>query len=231
MFSEIEENLAKVLREKLVDLPEENVRVDGEPSQLPAVIISKLEFEFDSNSMAENLDQGNLQIDEALDSDGVKTSFKLQEKPRQKSFSVESPPGTLLSEKDYTINFADGTISFRKAPPKGKGKIIVRYNSQRRMITLKSLKIKATYAVNVVAGNRKEADSIAEQIVKSLLTVDNQSLGEGVEIKPIGGFASSEDGGKKVKVQLKYAIETEIRVEQVIGPMEKIEITSKDILR
>ena len=70
---------------------------------------------------------------------------------------------------------------------------------------------------------------MAEKVVKVLLTVENQSLGEGVEIKPVGGIASTEEGGKTVKVQLKYLVDTEIRVEQVVGPMEKIEITRKNI--
>lgn len=227
MLAEIEENLAKVLREKLVEVPKESIVVDAKPSKLPAIMISNLEFNFDNKSLAENVDQGNIEIDETLKCDGVKTSFKLQEKPLKRSVHVESPPGTFLAEKEYTINYDDGSIELRKAL--GKGKILVRYNSQKRVMTLKSLKVKALYAVDVLSRNRIEADSLAEKVVKVLLTVENQSLGEGVEIKPVGGIVSTEEGGKTVKVQLKYVVDTEIRVEQVVGPMEKIEITRKNI--
>jgi hypothetical protein len=227
MLAEIEEKLVKVLREKLVEVPKESIVVDAKPSKLPAVIISNLEFKFDINGLAENLDQGNIEINETLNSDGVKTSYKLQEKPLKKSVHVESPAGTVLAEKDYTVNYDDGSIELRKAP--AKGKIFVRYKSQKRVMTLKSLKVKALYAVDVLSGNRIEADSVAEEVVKALLTVESQSLGEGVEIKPVEGITSTEEGGKTVKVQLKYVVETEIRVEQVVGPMERIEITSKNV--
>ena len=227
MLAEIEENLVKVLREKLVEVPKESIVVDAKPSKLPAVVISNLEFKFDNKTLAENLDQGSIEIDETLISDGVKTSYKLQEKPLKKSVRVEFPLGTVLAEKNYTLNYVEGMIEFRKAP--ARGKIFVRYNSQKRVMTLKSLKVKALYTVDVLSGNRVEADSVAEKVVKALLTVESHSLGEGVEIKPIEGITSTEEEGKTVKVQLKYIVETEIRVEQVVGPMERIEITSKNI--
>ena len=229
MLAEIEENIVKVLKEKLVEVPKENILVNAKPSKLPAVIISNLKFKFDNNSLAENLDQGHIQIEEKLDSDGAKTSYKLQEKPFKKSVVVESPPGTLLTEKDFTINYDEGIIKFRKAPAKGKDAVLLRYNSQKRIMTLKSLKVKALYAIDVFSGIRKEADSIAEKVVKTLLIVDNQTLGGVVEIKPVRGITQTEVDGKTVKVQLKYVVETEIRVDQVVGPMEKIEIASKNI--
>jgi hypothetical protein len=227
MLTEIEQNLVKVLREKLVEVPKESIVVDAKPSKLPSVIISNLEFKFDNKTLAENLDQGNIEINERLKCDGVKTSYKLQEKPLKKSVRVESPAGTVLAEKDYIVNFDEGAIELRKAPTKGK--ILVVYKSQKRVMTLKSLKVKALYAVDVISGNRIEADSVAEKVVKALLTIESQDLGEGVEIKPVGGITSTEKEGKIIKVQLKYEVETEIRVEQVVGPMERIEITSKNI--
>jgi hypothetical protein len=231
MLAEIEDKLVKVLQEELAEIPKENIIVNAKPSKLPAVILSNLKFKFDNNSLAENLDQGHIQIEEKLDSDGAKTLYKLQEKPLKKSVVVESPSGTLLTEKDCTVNYKEGSIKFRKSPAKGKDQILVQYNSQKKVMTLKSLKVKALYAIDVFSGSRIEADSIAEKIVKALLTVDNHSLGEGVEIKPIRGFTKTENDGKTVMIQLKYVLETEIRVEQIVGLMEEIEIERKDILK
>jgi hypothetical protein len=228
MLTEIEDRLAKILREKLVEIPGENIVVDVKSSKLPAVIISNLKFKFKNAGLAENIDEGKVELEERLNSDGVKTSYKLREKPLKKSVRVESPPGTLLSEKDdYAINYDEGSIDFLKAPEKGKNNVFVRYNSQKSIMTLKSLKVKALYSIDVLCGDRTEADSLAEKVVKALLTVEDQLLGEGIEVKPIGGVTSTEERDKTAKVQLKYIVEREMRVEQVVGPIEKIEITSK----
>jgi hypothetical protein len=230
MLMEIGERLAKVLREKLVEVPEGNIVVDGKPSKSPAVVISSLKFKFKNAGLAENIDQGKVELEERFTGDGVKTSCKLQEKPLKNSLRVESPSGTLLAEgDDYTIDYDEGSIEFRKAPDKGKNKIFVRYNSQKSVMTLKSLKVRALYSIDVLGGDRTEADSLAEKVVKALLTVEDQLLGEGIEVKPVGGMTSTEEGGKTAKVQLTYVVEREMRVEQVVGPIEKIEITSKNI--
>jgi hypothetical protein len=231
MLAEIEEKLVKVLQEKLDEVPKENITANFKPCKLPAVMISNLEFKFDTNNLAENLDQGNIQIKEELDSDGAKTSYELKEEPLKKSVSVESPPGTLLTEKDYTVNYVTAAINFQKPPAKGKNSILVSYASQKRIMTLKSLKIEAFYAVDVFSGSRKEADSITEKVVKALLIVDNQSLGEAVEIKPLRGITQIDEDGKTVMVRINYVVETEVRLEKVVGPMEKIEVRQKGILQ
>jgi hypothetical protein len=231
MLAEIEEKLVKVLQDTLAEVPKQNIVVNLKPSTFPAVTISNLEFKFDNNSLAENLDRGHVEIEEKLDSDGAKISYKLQEKPLKKSVVVESPPGTLLTEKNCVVNYEDGSIKFREPPSKGKDKILAKYKSLKKVMTLKSLRIKALYAINVFSEGRKEADSIAEKVVKVLLTVDNHSLGEDVEIKPVRGFTQTEEDGKTVLVQLKYVLEKDIRVEQVVGLMEKMEIERKDTLK
>jgi hypothetical protein len=230
MLTEIENRLAKILQEKLVEVPRENIGVEIKPGKPPAVIISNLKFKFKNAGLAENIDEGKVELEEKLNSDGVKTSYKLREKPLKKSVRVESPPETLLAEKDdYIVNYDEGSIEFRKAPGKGKNNIFVRYNSQKSVMTLKSLKIKALYSIDVLGANRAEADSLAEKVIKAFLTVEDQLLAEGVELKPVGGIFSAEEEGKTWKIQLKYSVEKEMRVEQVVGPIEKIEITSKNL--
>jgi hypothetical protein len=229
MLAEIEDRLAKVLQEKLVEVPEENIGVEIKPGKPPAVIISNLRFKFRNAALAENLDEGKVELEERLNGDGVKTSYKLREKPGKKSVRVESPPGTLLAEEDdYTVNHDEGSIEFRKAPPKGKNNILVKYNSQKAVIMLKSLKVKALYSIDVLGADRTEADSLAEKVITALLTVEDQLLAEGIELKPVAGILSAEEG-KTRRVQLRYSVEKEMRVEQVVGPIEKIEIASKNI--
>jgi hypothetical protein len=230
MLTEIEDRLAKILQEKLVEVPEENIGVEIKPGKPPAVIISNLKFKFKNAALAENIDEGKVELEERFNSDGVKTSYKLREKPLKKSVRVESPPGTLLAEEDdYTMNYDEGSIEFRKAPDKGKNNIFVRYSSQKSIMTLKSLKLKALYSFDVWGADKGEADSLAEKVLKALLTVEDQLLAEGIELKPVGGMFSAEEESNTRKVKLKYSVEKEMRVEQVVGPIEKIEITGKNL--
>jgi hypothetical protein len=140
---------------------------------------------------------------------------------------VESPPGVLLDEKEDYIIDDDGSINFKKPPGKGKSNIIVRYNSQKSLVTLKTLKIKALYQISVIGENRLGADSLAEKVVKALLEAEEELAQENVEIKPLGGVTFAQE--KNAKVQLTYVAERTIRLEQIVGPMEKIEITRKNI--
>jgi hypothetical protein len=228
MLAEIEDRLSKILQEKLVEVPEENIGVEIKPGKPPAVIISNLKFKFKNAALAENIDEGKIDLEERFNGDGVKTSYKLRERPLKKSVRVESPPGTLLAEKDnYAINYDEGSIEFRKAPQKGKNNILVKYNSQKAVMMLKSLKVKALYCFDILGADRTEADSLAEKVVKALMTVEDHLLAEGIELKPVGGIFSVEEG-KTRKTQLRYSVEKEMRVEQIIGPIEKIEITRKN---
>jgi hypothetical protein len=229
MLAEIEDRLAKILQEKLVEVPEENIGVEIKPGKPPAVIISNLKFKFKNAGLAENIDEGKVELEERFNSDGVKTSYKLREKPLKKSVRVDCPPGTRLVEKDdYAINYDEGSIEFRKAPEKGKNNIFVMYNSQKGVMTLKSLKVKALYSIDVLGAGRAEADSLAEKVVKAFLTVEDQLLAEGFELKPVSGVFSAEEEGKTRRAQLRYSVEKEMRVEQVVGPIEKIAIARKN---
>jgi len=229
MLAEVEDRIVKILQEKLVEIPSENIGINTKPGKLPAIILSGLKIKFQNAGLAENMDQGKLEQEEKLTSDGTKTSYKLKEKPLKNSVHVESPPGTLLAEKgDYSVNCKEGEINFKKAPEKGKGNIFVKYQLNKSVMMLKSLKVKALYAIDVWGADRGEADSVAEKVVKTLLTVEDQLLAEGIDLKPVGGTFSSEEEAKNKKVQLKYVVEREMQVEQIVGPMEKIEITRKN---
>jgi len=230
MLTEIEDRLVKILQEKVVEVPSENIVINIKPDKLPAVIISNLDFKFENSGLAENIDEGKVELEERFNSDGVKTSYKLQEKPLETSVRVESPPGTLLTEKDdYVVNYEEGSIGFRTAPPKGKNNIFVKYLSQRSVMTLKGLKVKALYSIEVWGGDRIEADSIAEKVVKALLTMEDELAAEGIESKPLEGMILAEEERKTNKIRLKYIFEKEMRVKELMGPIEKIEITSKHI--
>jgi len=227
MLAEIEDKIANIIREKLADIPPENVVINAKPTKPPSIVLSNLKFKFEDSDISENVDEGKIEIEENFDSDGFKKSFKLQERPLKKSVSVESPPSVVLTEQsDYTVNYDEVSIDLKKAPGKGKRNIIVRYASAHVM-TLKSIKVKALYAIDLLGADRVEADSLAEKVVTALLTAEDQLLVEGIEIKPVGGMTSLDESGKTAKMQLKYTVEKEMRVKQVVGPIQRIEIKSK----
>jgi len=229
MLAEIEDKIASIIREKLADIPRENVVINAKPTKPPSIVLSNLKFKFKDSDISENVDEGKIGNEENFDSDGSKKSFKLQEKPLKKSVSVESPPGVVLTEEsDYTVSYDKASIDLKKAPEKGKKNIVVRYASAHVM-TLRSIKVKALYAIDLLGADRMEADSLAEKVVTALLTSEDQLLTEGIEIKPVGGMTSSDEGGKTVKIQLKYTMEKEIRAKQIVGPIERIEIKSKNV--
>jgi hypothetical protein len=226
MLAEIEDKLVGILREKLTEIPEGNIVINVEVSKPPAIIISNLKFKLQKPDMAENMDSGEVAIEERLSPSGSETLFKLQETPLKNSVRVEYPIGTLLSEKeDFSTNYDHGSIEIKKAPRKSKNNLIIAYSSKKRVLTLKTLKVKALYSIDALGVNRKEADSLAERVVKVLLETEDRLSGEDIEFKPVGGVTIIQD--KNAKVRLTYVFERLMRIEQIVGPIEKIEITKR----
>jgi hypothetical protein len=230
MLTEIEERLVRILQERVEEIPKENIVLNIEPTKLPAAAISNLGFEFERLGLADNVDEGRIEFEESFGSDGVQTSYKLKEKPLQGSVRVECPLGASLAEKrDFVVNYDKDSIDFRKAPPEGENKIFVRYLSQKSAMTVKGLKVKATYAIDVWDAESAKADSLAEKVVKGLLTAEDELADEGIGLTPVGGEPLREQEGEKTeRIRLKYVFERELRVKKLVPPIEKIEIKSKD---
>lgn len=230
MLTEIEDRLVKILQERVKEIPKGNIFLNTEPTKLPAAAISNLGFEFENLGLAENIDEGRIELEERFNSDGAQTSYKLKERPLEGSVRVESPPGISLAEKkDFVVGYDEGSIDFRKAPPKSKKRIFVKYLSQKSTVTLKGLKVKATYSIDISDVDRVKADSIAEKVVKALLMVEDELAEEGIELKPVGGETLWDQGAKTGGVRLKYEFERELRVKELVAPIERIEITSKNL--
>jgi len=230
MLAEIEDRLVKILQDRVKEMPKGNIVLNIEPTKLPAVAISNVGFEFLNLGLAENITEGRIELEESFNCDGIETSYKFKEKPWQGSVQVECPPGTFLAEeKDFVVNYHDGLISFHEVPPKGK-KIRAKYLSRKGFVRLKSLKVKATYSIDVLGADRIEADSIAENVVRALLTAEDELAAEGIELKPVSGETLREQEGKKTgRIRLKYMFERELRLKKLAPPIEKIEITGKNI--
>jgi hypothetical protein len=231
MLAEIEAKLVEILREKVTEVPRENLFVNAKPVKvkLPALIISNLDFCFENAALAENIDGGKNEVEERFGGDNAKKSFKLREKPLRSSVHVEYPRGTVLVEdENYTVDYKVGSVDFRQIPMKGTDNIVVKY-STTSLLLLKSLKVKAHYAVDVWGADWTETDSLAEKVIRAFLLAEDKLVAEGIELKPVDGAIANGDESKIQNIRLRYILEKILRVEETAGPMEKIEIKEKNL--
>ena len=229
MLRELEEEIFKILDAALVELPKGGVVLGLKPSKVPGLAISNAGFEFESSGLAEELGQPKLGTVQMFSGNGSQTSFKLKEKPLSKTVRVQYPPGTALVEgKEFTADYGEGTLSFRSPPKKDKNNILVEYVSRNAVITLKTLKMKATYLIDVWGPSRTDADALAEKAVKALLLAQGELAARGIELKVVAGSVDEEEA-KATKIRLRCALERELRLETVVGLIEKVEISSKSI--
>ncbi|MBS7627866.1 hypothetical protein KEJ36_03490, partial [Candidatus Bathyarchaeota archaeon] len=84
---------------------------------------------------------------------------------------------------------------------------------------------------------RSKADSMAEGIVKAFLSLEEELAMEGINVRLLGGRTLAEENGgemarEKVQgVRLLYLFEKELRMEKPMIPIERIEITEKEVLK
>jgi hypothetical protein len=226
MLTEIEDRLIRVLQQNLQQLPPENITTKS-ATQLPSLTISNLKFKFLNAGLAENLEHEKTKLTEYFSGNGSTKVYKLKETPLRRSLTAKSPPDNILVEKDqYVVNYEDGSVIFLQLPDKGKNNILIEYTSRKSIMTLKTIRLKALYQIEVASKERSEADALAESVVKALLNAETEFLSNGIEIKPVGGIQLA-DQEKANSIQLKYIFERELRTETMVEPMEQIQINQK----
>jgi hypothetical protein len=227
MLTEIEDRIIKVLQQSLEQLPPENITAKSASGKLPSLTISNLKFKFMNAGVAENLEQEKTKLTEYFSGNASTKVYKLKETPLRRSVTAKSPPEKVLAEKDqYVVNYEGGSVIFLEAPDKGKNNILIEYTSRKSIMTLKTIRLKALYQIEVAGKERSETDALAESVVKALLNAESEFLSNGIEIKPVSGIQLSEQE-KVGSIQLKYIFERELRTETTVEPMEQIQISQK----
>jgi hypothetical protein len=228
MLAEIENLLLKTLQDNLPKVPASNIGTDSIVT-LPSIMIKNLKIKFEKAGLVENSEQQRFPIEQHFTIEASTKAYKLNERPLRKSVTVESPKGTPLAEKvDYVVNYESGLVVLLKALGKAKDPLYVTFFSRRSVMTLKVLKLKTLYAVEVAAKNQNEADALSEEVIKVLLNAEDRMADHGIQIKPLKGMVVSEEG-KASKMQLQYVIEREMRTEEITEPMEQMEIKRKQL--
>jgi len=226
MIREVEEAVLESLRKGLSELvPPENIII-GEVDQKKTKSISLLNTGFTVEEQGIGGSGGVKKEDvvENLDSDGKKKDFKLTHKPLRPLISLENPAGTLKNDPDdYSVNYAGGLISFRTPPEKGKGNVLVKYYIARASGETRNLKFILNYSLMIWADNPNDRSSITLEAIKVLYRERGNLAKRGVsEIRLIKG-SLAEVGTKKVSM-IEYLVETIVKIEMPVPPIEKIEI-------
>ncbi len=228
MLREFERAVDEVLKKNLEEIPKDNILFGEAPSKLPALSIGNIGFRFDSSGLAEDVERGRIENEEAFSGDGSSSSFRLKEKPMEESLRVEHPLGRPLAARDdFSVDLEKSSIVFKKPPAKGKDNILVRYVGQRGIVSLKVVKLRADYSLDVWHTDREKADQIAEKVVKLLLVAQNDLSAQGYDLRPTEGNMEGGPDGKATVVRLRYSMERELRVEQVVGIIERVELSGK----
>jgi len=227
MLDELEKALLAVLGENLKGLPKGNVVVGARPAKIPGVAIKSLGFEFGSEGLGEEVEGERPVSEEILSGDGSGRNFQLKGIPLKGSLLIEHPPGQRLKEgEDYWADYDKGEIAFSSPPQKGKNNISVRYTGRKTRVTLKTIKLRANYAIDVYASDLSGADSLAEKVVMSLLSSEDSLVARGIEIHPLGGEVGPETKEGSAVLRLKYLLERELRLEREVDLISRIELSN-----
>jgi hypothetical protein len=242
--------LGKILQEGLTGIGKENViltRPDftGEKRTLSLPLIGLYDsgFRFEEVGFGAAFGESREQRKDEFSGDGKRTIFRLQEKPIRPLITVETPKGFRIKETDdFTVDYVQGTLTFRSPLPKGKNNLIVIYSIAKSASEIEGLKLKITCCVDVWAKNSQMCDSMTIEAMKTILISRHNLISKGIYITPIRGSRiidlsrvnesnnltkTGEKPWEALGRRLLYLAETVIKVELKAARIEKIEITSQ----
>lgn len=221
MLYELEEKVLEILRREVKDVSEENIVAGFKIEAKPSILLKNIAFKVDKSNIVE--EEGEL-VTEEFDGDGERKDYVLKEKPSN-IVSVEHPPGKRLEEEhDFSIEYDKKTIVFRVQPSKGEKNVIVKYNTKVKKVEVVRLKIEAKYHLIISSNNRRQLDSLMENVVKALCQSEKSFEEIGATFKPSYGKMVEEN-----QAILSCLAETELKITRIIPAIERIEIRESRI--
>lgn len=229
MIHEVDEAILESLRKGLSDLvPSENIIVgEMDPEKGKAIYLVNTGFTVEEQGIGGSGGIKKEEIVEKFDSDGKKKDFILSQKPLNPLISVERTIGTFMSEPDdYTTDYQKGIISFRVPPEKGKKSIQIKYNIARAVAETRNLKFILAYSIYVRGENMQNRDLIMLETIKTLYLERGALAKKGVEeMKLIRGYTTQKEESQITNEGIiKYQVETTVKIEIPVPPIERIEI-------
>lgn len=229
MFNKVRDLIVNVLREKLDLVPKNNIGVSRadleEGLNLPAISVDDVSFKVEEPGIGRALSSVEGEVVDVFSGDGRKVSFSLSRKPLRPTVIVEHPPGRRLRENvDFRVDYTSGVIIFNSSPKIGDENVIVKY---RAPVEVRGLKFKIKYYIGVWSSNERTCNDIAINVIELLLREEKQFTGNGVFLRPHGGFnvygCDSLPKGVCGKI-LEYDVEAQLKIKVPVPRIEKIEI-------
>jgi hypothetical protein len=223
MFDRIETAIVNVLQNQLKTVPPENIRAKRHQHGGSLPFLSLLNIDFDVKEVGFGRSVGGVELVDTFSGDATTVDFLLNVKPLRPIVTVEKPPGTRLTEDDYTVDYEKGLITFNTPPPAAKDNIVVRYFKPTQV---KGLKLDLRYHINVWAADEGQRDTLTVEVMEVLLSEEESLNRQGIFLKPIKGFniPPNSDLSEVYGKTIEYSIEASLEVEVPIPRVEKIEI-------
>ncbi|HRR54943.1 MAG TPA: hypothetical protein P5290_06330 [Candidatus Methanomethylicus sp.] len=226
MLAEIEEKLIGLLKGKMQGMPEGSISAGGKAAKPPYVLLGNRSFTFERVGIAESVDRAVVDVEEQISCN--EGACRLRNRPLPGTVIIEAPPGTPLKEnQDFTVGYGDGAVSFAGAAGSGRLKGRAKYSTEGTS-SVKSLRLKAIYIVEVAGRSGEETDAMAGRAVEALMDIDDALQSEGLTITPLRGRTVSGEKEGYVRIQLAYMLEKEMKVTKPVSVMKRVEVKQKE---
>lgn len=199
----------------------------------PLVAIYDSGFKIEEIGLGSGVAESNEEIKEEFSGDGKKTVFKLRKRLLKPIIRVEYPTGTpMKSPDDFTIDYSRSSVIFRSPPAKGDNNIVARYAIARTVGEIRSLRLAIRCHIDVWAQDMITCDIMMSQTMKAILLSTEKLLANGIRISPIEGVntTGSNDDNSTAMIfgrRLIYLAEVDVRAEQRVPPIEKIDVVNR----
>jgi hypothetical protein len=225
MIEEVDNALLELLRKDLAQLvrSEDIITGDFDPERTTAVSIINSDFSVEELGIGGSSSIKKEKIVDDLKSDGKKKDFFLSQKSLQ-PVTIENPVGTKKNETDdYTVDYENGTVSFRGSPEKGVVRIT--YFVARDVAEIRNLQFVLTYSLMISAKDPDKRNKITMETIKALYREKPELVKRGIsQIRLIKGYLKKISDDPITVSILEYQIETTVEIEMPMPSIEHIEI-------
>jgi hypothetical protein len=231
LLTEISSGLVKALQDGLDSVGRENIAARSpraQPVPLPAIFVYSPSFTFEDVGLGGEGVEVREEKRESFSGDGARTVFSLAGKAQRPLLRVEAPAGQAqLENVDYKVDYAKGTLAFRSPPPKGAKNVVVRYASATGAGKTKQIHLNATYSLEVWAGNERQRDDIAVDVIRAVALSQEGFAGRGMLVKPVEGldlYASKDLPSGVFAKRLVYSVEANLEVKVPAARIERVDV-------
>ena len=198
--------------------------VIGAPSGKDGIFVDLSEFKVEHFGIGKTSFTKKDEIREFFSGNGEKRVFKLKYKPVKPVKRIEHPIGfSLTEEKDFKVDYDEGTVIFNKPPEKGDKNILVIYYSSEASREIDLYKLKAIYTLNVTYGDAEKSMRIVYEILEAILSHLDDFEEAGLEVRILKG--RDIENVKALPVE----IEATMKIEKAVPVIEEIPVKGEKI--